>query len=187
MKTFIVHLLCVIACIPAVAASLEDRVAEIAAAPGVAVASIVTDAQGRAEIKPMPGFDGWRTAEIRYLAITDNAVEDNTIAVIIDPDGSALWHRRLPEPLVQARRAAQPQTVGTDAEIRAAINTAMGVTLADKIGIERGETSADVTGYVETAGKLLPVHYYVARNIKTGEWIVKPYDETAITKEALAR
>jgi hypothetical protein len=31
------------------------------------------------------------------------------------------------------------------------------------------------------------VHYYVAKNIKTAEWIVKPYDETAITKEALAR
>lgn len=182
MKTLIVHLLCLIACLPALAATLEDRKAELEAAPGVVTAEYTTDDRGKVVLEPMPGFDGYQIATIRYLTITDDVLEDNAVAVIVDPDGSAVWHRRLPTPLTVARAAARPLPVGTDAEIRAAINDAQGVALADKIVIERGETSADVRGYIEAGGKLQPVHYYVAKNPKTGEWIVKPYD-TEITKE----
>lgn len=187
MKTLIVHLLCLIACIPVLAATLQDRVEELAAAPGVAVADIVSDAQGKPVLKPMPGFPQYHTAEVRYLYVADGVLEDNAVSLIVTPDDDALWHRRIPSPLEQARRSAQPQTVGTDEEIRTAINTAQNVTLADKLSIERQETSADVRGYIEVSGKLQPVHYYVAKNIKTGTWIVKPYDVEATAKEALAR
>ena len=187
MKTVFAHLLCLLACLPVLAATLEDRKDEIAAAPGVVRADIATDAQGRAILEPMPGFEGYQIAQIRYLVVTNDVAEDNAVSLIVDPDGAAVWHRRVPTPLTIARQAAKPLAVGTDEEIRAAINTAQSVTLADKISIERGETSADVRGYIETDGKLQPVHYYVAKNIKTGEWIVKPYDVEVTTKEALAR
>lgn len=187
MKLLIMNLLCVIACLPALAATLQGRVDELAAAPGVAVAEIVADDQAKPVVKPMPGFPQYGTVEVRYLYVSDGVVEDNVVALILTPDDQALWHRRVPAPLEQARRASAPPTVGTDEEIRNAINQAQSVTLADKLSIERGESSADVHGYVESNGKLLPVHYYVARDTKTGSWIVKPYDETATAKEALAR
>ena len=182
MKTFIAHLLCLIACLPVLADTLEQRLSEIQQAPGVAVAEITTDAQGKPQLRPMPGFDGWQMAEIRYLAVVDDAIQDNAIAVIVDPDGNALWHRNPPSPVTRARQAAKPIPVGTDTEIRDAINAAQNVALADKISIERGETSADVRGYIEVNGKLQPVHYYVAKNPKTGEWTVKTYD-TEVSKE----
>lgn len=187
MKTFIAHLLCLIACLPALAATLEDRKDELEDAPGVVRADIATDAQGRAILEPMPGFDGYQIAQIRYLTVVEDVAEDNAVALIVDADGNAVWHRRVPTPLTIARQAAKPLTVGTDEDIRTAINTAQNVTLAAKLSIERADTSADVRGYVETGGKLIPVHYYVAKNIKTGTWIVKPYDVEATAKEALAR
>jgi hypothetical protein len=146
------------------------------------VAEVQTDAQGRPAVKPMPGFPKYGTVEVRYLYVADGVVEDNSVTLIITPDEQALWHRRLPAPLEQVRQTTTIQTIGTDEEIRLAINTSQKVTLLDKISVERSDLSADVHGYIEVAGLLTPVHYYVARNIKTQEWIVKPYDTTAVTK-----
>lgn len=189
MKTITVHLLCLIACLPTVAATLAELVSDLDRAEGVIYAAATQDENsqnGDPKLTAMPGFPQYSIAEVKYLYMANGVIEDNAVAVILTPDGDALWHRRVPSPLERARQAARPLPIGTDEEIRSVINEAQGVSLADKIIIERGETSADVRGYIEVEGKLQPVHYYVAKNPKTGEWTVKPYEIDPATKDTSA-
>lgn len=194
MKLVIACLLAAMACVPVLAQqtkdetpptpTLEGRLAELKAVEAVDKARIVE------QPKAVPGFEhdeNYTEAKIAYTWIEGEATFSNVVAVRISERG-AYWYGGVPSVLEQVKQAERAPAIGTDEDIRAAINAAQGVQLADKLSIDRGERSADVTGYVEVSGKLTQVHYYVARNIKTGEWTVKRYDtETTATREALGR
>ncbi len=179
----IVNLLCLIACLPTLAATLEDRLAQIAAVDNVQVASIVLDADGKSpELRDMPGFPGWRIAKIAYLLVTDDAVEDNTVAVVIDPDGNALWSQR--EPAILAEAPVSVGNIGTESEIIAEIERTQSVK-ALKYSIDFDGKGADVLIVIEASGKAIERHYRVYQ--ENDAFVVKPYEASAEAMEAVAK
>lgn len=168
----IAHLLCIIACLPTIAASLEDRLSQIQAVEGVEVATIVMDSEGKAPaLTDLPGFPGWRVAKIAYLIIDNDAARDNTIAVVIDPDGNALWSQQTPAILAEVPEREGP--IGTESEIIAAIEQDQSVT-ALKYSIDFDIKGADVLIVIDVDGKAVEQHYRVYK--RNGAFVVKAYD-----------
>lgn len=182
----IAHLLCIFACLPTLAATLEDRRAEIANAPGVLTAIIQTDAKGDPITQPVAAlktpdgvidlFPGYVVARISYLYedAASQSIMDNTVAVIQETaTGETSWQTR--PPLVLAVDT-KPEPIDEAAAIIAAIQTTQSVKVV-KYAITYHDGYADVDAAIDSAGKLRDASYYVANDDK-GDLIVKPYDDT---------
>lgn len=179
----IAHLLCIIACLPTIAATLEDRLAQIQAVEGVQAASIIMDAETKAPaLSDMPGFPGWRIATIAYLIIDNDSVQDNSVSIAIDPDGNTLWSQRAPAILNVVPEREGP--ISTDEEIITAIESDQNIT-ALKYNIEYDIKGADVLVVVEISGKVLEQYYRVYKS--DGTFAVKRYDSSTETKALESR
>lgn len=190
----IAHLLCLIACLPALATTLEERRQEIANAPGVLTAIIQSDAQGEpltapvAALKTPDGvidlFPGYVVARISYLYEDEasQSILDNTVAVIQNTATlETSWQTR--PPLVLAVDT-KPEPIDEAAAIIAAIQTTQSVKVV-KYTITYYDGYADVDAAIESAGKLRDARYYVGNDDK-GDLIVKPYDTAAaVSAEAV--
>jgi hypothetical protein len=182
MKTIIVHLLCLIACIPTLAATLEDRREQIANVEGVEAATIILDRSTKQpELKEVPGFPEWKTASIAYLVVSGETVTDNTVAVVIRPDGEALWYQRVPSILIPTVERQGP--IGTEEEIISQIEQSQTIK-ALKYDISFDAQGADVVVAVDVSGKVVTRHFRVYK--VDDQYIVKPYDSIE-TKEVLVR
>lgn len=180
------------------AESPEDLRAALAASDGVLVAVIqandkgeiitepmvpvVTEVDGQRVQVPMPGTEGYRLGRITYIVREGDVINANTVAIAIAPDDSAAWHNRPPSVL---RVPEAPPRVGGDADIVAAVEVVAGAAV-QKPQIMHGVDSAgapyaDVTGYVESSGRLARREYHV-RADERGALVVKAYDAQAATE-----
>jgi len=186
------YLILILACLPAMADTLEDRRAEIAAAPGVLTAIIQSDAQGEpltapvAALKTPEGvidlFPGYVVARISYLYQDGDVIADNTVAVIQNTSTlETSWQTR--PPLVLAVDT-KPEPIDEVAPIISAIETTQSVKIV-KYSIAYYDGYADVDAAIESAGKLRDARYYVGTDDK-GALVVKPYDTAAaVSAEAV--
>ena len=170
---YLVFVIALLVAFPISAKTLAERLAELRANNKVEHAEITEDA------KDVPKFEGkLKVAEITYYWKDGDVMHGNTVEVRITgfgtPQEKARWSDSVPDVLRVAEEAARTPAVGTHDEIVGAINSAQGIVIG-KADIDRKDTYADVTTYVETEGKWVKRMFYVARNIKDNTWTVKEY------------
>lgn len=179
MMKRLIPILALALCLGAFSETLAERIAELGSASGVAQAREVP---GTRQAHPI--FTDWETVRVSYVHVdtASGIATMNTIELLIDPEGQAWYSGRRPSP-VQVREA--PPRVGGDADIVSAVEAVAGAAV-QKPQIMHGVDSAgapyaDVTGYVESSGRLARREYHV-RADERGALVVKAYDAQAATE-----